>query len=79
MNNYVIERIINRVVHEYEPNAKGYYLHQATSMMYNMVQHEHFTTYDEVEDFVRGLAHIFADGMSMGMIIQERKDKWLNK
>ena len=72
MNNYVIERIIQRTINEYAPDAQGYYRDKAISMMYSVVQGAHCKDYTQVEDMVRGLCHIYSMGIDMGMIIQEK-------
>lgn len=72
LSNYAIERIINTMVKEYAPDAQGYCKDKAIFMMYNTVQRAHCQDYAQVEDIVRGMCHIFADGITMGMIIQEK-------
>ena len=72
MSNYVIERIIQRMINEYAPDAQEYYKDKASAMMYSVVQGAHCKDYTQVEDMVRGLCHVYSMGIDMGKIIQER-------
>ena len=73
--NTIIDNIINQMIAYYAPEAQGYHKDKAVSMMYNTVVRAKCTTYEQIEDIVRGMCHVFSYGIGMGEIIQERKDK----